>query len=477
MNNGSRILQHFRTFYKGITNVLPQAKTAILSNYAATLNPETDAFKRLLNGPLMSLESIKTLYQNKAKNLSDKLQKKADHADELEKQFVEQLNQLGKDLNDPLDRLIAKLEKFVKQPDADIPGHEDLKAFTNEIKQMLLPRLKVIHTAEANPIPHPGDEKLSFAEYVKRTKARLDSLINNTSMSEKDMDKLKPIWEQFRNTLPAEGENATAYDKYVLGDILFSLKNANTKLRNNSNCIFPEYTVFVDNQWNYLHSTGHHVTNDVWEDKILSIRQLEPIRDTRNTSPEEKALYNKATWLNNIPYKGGNQTLFALNKEISELLSSDRFHEICIEKKNETSNKQLQNSKKMRNLAICLTLKAIIVNEQLMLKDPGPLNRFMDAKWNVNQLEDIKSMLSKNKTFNTAYKALNNQGMYNFIMKDGYRDWAKNIAPSIYDSMKKYTGKLKHQVPQNQNDVFACKADKLRAQEQGANKQKTNKLP
>ena len=464
MNNGCRTLWHFRDFHKAITAVLPSAKTAILSNYAATLNPETDKFKRLMNGPLMNLETKKKLYQNKANNLADTLNKK----DEFEKQFADQLNDVFvKGFDAPIDQLIKKLEEFVKQPEA-IQDHKNLEEFTSEIKQTLLPNLRVIHTAEANPIPKPTENTLPFAEYEKRIKKRLDSLINNTSMAENDMSKLKPVLEQFRDALPADGENATVYDRYVLKENFYSLLNTVSKTGT-----FPEYTAFYKEQWNYV--LGSSITKDKWEERTRMRDTIVPVRSKPCKSRDEKALYDKATWLSNLLTPKSNATIVALNKEIAELLASDRFHEICVTKKNEKSNQLLQNSKTMRNLAICVTLKAILLNEQTMLegKGTGLLTQLTEKQ----DLAQIKSILSGNSSFKAAYKRLDNQGMYDFIMKDGYRKLSKQVVPGIYTSMKKLIEKYKLETPKDQNNIFENEADRTNEKAPKASKKITNKLP
>ena len=464
MNNGCRTLWHFRDFHKAITAVLPSAKTAILSNYAATLNPETDKFKRLMNGPLMNLETKKKLYQNKANNLADTLNKK----DEFEKQFADQLNDVFvKGFDAPIDQLIKKLEEFVKQPEA-IQDHKNLEEFTSEIKQTLLPNLRVIHTAEANPIPKPTENTLPFAEYEKRIKKRLDSLINNTSMAENDMSKLKPVLEQFRDALPADGENATVYDRYVLKENFYSLLNTVSKTGT-----FPEYTAFYKEQWNYV--LGSSITKDKWEERTRMRDTIVPVRSKPCKSRDEKALYDKATWLSNLLTPKSNATIVALNKEIAELLASDRFHEICVTKKNEKSNQLLQKSTTMRNLAICVTLKAILLNEQTMLEGKG--SGLLTQLTEKQDLAQIKSILNGNSSFKAAYKRLDNQGMYDFIMKDGYRKLSKQVVPGIYTSMKKLIEKYKLETPKDQNNIFENEADRTNEKAPKASKKITNKLP
>lgn len=432
IDNSFPDLRCFRKFHKRTVAVLPLAKTPVLSNYAAALNPDDTTFKRLLNGPMMTLEATKKLYQNKANSLADKLQKKAGDADAFEKRFAEQLNDVFvKNFDVPTDQLIAKLEEFMNQPGADILGHKELEAFTNEIKQTLLPNLRGIHATEANPIPHPSDSKLSFAEYAKRTRKQLEAMINNTSMAENDMDTLKPALEQFRDALPADGENATVYDKDVLIKNVHSLRSTIRKLSEREQCTFPKYVAFCDKQQSYL--SYPRITKDKWENHIEQNQDKAPIRSTWKMSPDEKALYDKADWLNRIVLEPYNTTTQALNEELAELLSGDRFHEICIEKKDEKSNQQLQKSQKMRNLALCVTLKTLLIDEQVTMNDSG----YIQQLTKVLTLDKLKKLLDCDKSFDAAYKKLDNKGLYNFIAHDEYREWSKQIVPGIYTAMDK----------------------------------------
>lgn len=282
------------------------------------------------------------------------------------------------------------------------------------------------------------------------------------------MSKLKPVLEQFRDALPADGENATVYDRYVLKENFYSLLNTISETGT-----FPEYTAFYHEQWNYVLGSTFSTTKDKWETNTCMRDKIAPVRSEPCKSRDEKALYDKATWLSNLLAPKSNATIVALNKEIAGLLASDRFHEICVTKKNETSNQLLQKSKTMRNLAICVTLKAILLNEQTMLESTGLLTQLTEKQ----DLAQIKSILNDNSSFKAAYKHLNNQGMYDFIMKDGYRKLSKQVVPGIYTSMKNLIKKYNLETPKDQHKIFENEADRTNEKAPKASKKITNKLP
>ncbi len=217
-----------------------------------------------------------------------------------------------------------------------------------------------------------------------------------------------------------------------------------------------------------------------WKDiplKLAAPEQKKPTKFT-DTTQETAKFYEKSNWLLGLQVAEQNSVTEAIDNKLSELLAQNmntRAYEVC-NKKRDNGKNAVKGSGTMKNLAMYATMKALLLNEQCEphLEDrKGQFTEMLSElcekkKFSAKELDQVldkvlNPMFKENEAFTTAFNALNNRGMYNFIVNAEYKSLAPKVASGVYENIYKMrTAKQKDKTKSSRKPITEKKKSPVR---------------
>ena len=217
-----------------------------------------------------------------------------------------------------------------------------------------------------------------------------------------------------------------------------------------------------------------------WKDiplKQAASEKKKPAKFT-DTTPETAKFYEKSNWLLSLQVAEPNSVTEAIDNKLSELLAKNmntRAYEVCNKKRDNVKN-AVKGSDKMKNLAMYATMKALLLNEQCEPHLDGRKGQFTEmlsdlcAKKTLSAKEldkvldkVLNPMFKENEEFTTAFNALDNRGMYNFIVNAEYKSLAPKVASGVYENIYKMrTAKQKDKTKSSHQPITEKKKSPVR---------------
>ncbi len=439
-------------------------------------NFEAKFQKKLNSDGTLSFDELKAYYQRKAKEhyttmLNDVVIIQSHYSDEIDNyNRTEKLEQLAKKLMkdmesvETLDEVIQTLRTFVTDSETAIGVGYSLKTrldpgdldFIDQTREAI-PKLEdavlgksVLSPEDTRNFRQAIDDFLSTMEGAKQMMQSNPDTPAATDMILMWMDQLAEVLKPMQRPTAA---NMDAWSKKL------SQVNLITSKMNMQDDI-ALCTDILGAQAKYLDEKM-----DSWKSFERKPKDPNVGNDAAfDGRKETEAFYKAADELLALKIPQENLVTKEIDEKLAELLAKNnktRVYELCIEKKDDQSNKRLQKSETMKDLALYTTMKATLLNDYGRFQTGG---LFVQASETLSAeeaaakngaktkkgAEKFKEFISNNSIFKDKFQKLDNAGMYKFIVNSEYRTLAVDIIPTIYDSIKGLgKGALKEQPKTN----------------------------
>ncbi len=425
-------------------------------------NFEAKFQKKLNSDGTLSFDELKAYYQRKAKEhwttmLNDVLIIRDYHSDEIDNyNRTEKLEQLAKKLMRDmesvatLDEVIQTLRTFVTDSETAIGVGYSLRNrlekgdldFIDQTREAI-PKLEdavlgksVLSPEDTRNFRQAIDDFLSTMEGAKQMMQSNPDKPAATDMILMWMDQLAEVIKPMQRPTAA---NMDAWSKKL------SQVNLITSKTNMQDDI-AFCTDILGAQAKYLDEKM-----DSWKSFERKPKDPNVGNDAAfDGRKETEAFYKAADELLALQFPKENLVMKEIDEKLAELLAKNnktRVYELCIEKKDDQSNKRLQKSETMKDLALYTTMKAALLNDYGRFQTGG---LFVQASETLSAeeaaakngaktkkgAEKFKEFISNNSIFKDKFQKLDNAGMYKFIVNSEYRTLAVDIIPTIYDSIK-----------------------------------------
>ena len=416
-------------------------------------------FQKKLNGNgTMSLDDLKEYYQRKANEQYDDLfnysvTQSAYHAkdrkDDIEK--ADALSALAQKLGEDMkkaatfDEAIQALHSFVENSQAvarisyTLPQEamNFIRATASAIPKMKDAVLgkSVMSPEDTRDFRQAVQNCLSSMQGVKQmATAKPDEMSLGAKEMVKHLDELTELLKPMEYPTAA---NIDAWRKEIsrINLVLSMFTTEDTEI----------YRPLIGSQTKYLDEK-----TDMWSFIPKKPKASNAVKNASfDGNKAAREFYKAADSLLELEFDKDNAITREIDRKLADLLRKDtstRAYELCINKKDDRSNSRLQKSNTMRDLALYATMKALLLNEQLSYGGYGYFTRLTemfsgeqtvakDKDKKKFSAEALKNLINETDEFQDKFKHLTNAGMYDFIVKRGYKDLATDVNTVLYDKV------------------------------------------